>query len=377
MTLLLTTKSIAKSDLNLLCESSIWLSDNQCIAKNVEVANENERLHFEFQDKSEDKIINNVDSLEVHIKNKNPGFSVIPPELFTIFPKLLVLWIMKSNMKSLSSDNVKSAKKLEALGLRECKITEVKPNTFNGFEKMKFLSLESNKLTFINRDTFSGLKNLTTLKLNNNRIQTIEEGAFNLPILIRLNLSRNKLTTLSLSIFSSLPKLESIYLSFNDLTYIGRSLYDLLTVANIGLDNNQIIDIDLVEFAKMPALFWLNLNNTGYSLDSQQTSEVENRAFKRLVLANNNLMNLRDLNKLSMFKGMEVLDLSGNSHIALELPSIYIKTFLPQLRDVKLERTDIGCEKLRMLEHQLGEQEIMLHYDSWCRPVRLVFYVKN
>lgn len=368
MSLLLYSKSLL--GLNIVCESSIWLSDTQCVGKNVEVSNENDHLHFEFEEKSKDKSLNNVDSLEIHVKEKNAGFSVIPTEVFTIFPKLTVLWIMKSTMKELSSDNVRLAKKLEALGLRECKISEVKANTFTGFKNMKFLALESNKLTIINRNAFTGLTTLTTLRLTNNQIQTIEDGAFNLPQLIRLDLSRNKLRTLSASIFSTLPKVQSLYLSLNELTHIGRSLYSLKTIVNIGLDNNKIVDIDLVEFAKMPELFWLNLNNTDFSFKSQKSSGLKNTSFKRMILSNNNLENARDLNKLSIFKGLEVLDLSGNARIALELPSINIKSFLPKLEDVKLQRGNIDCEKSRMIQHKLSEQGVRLYYNDECKQAR-------
>lgn len=350
---------VTTTGLTLECGSDYYLEDF-CIIENLEVSNEDEPLQIVFRG---DNTRDNTAFLKINIRKSNSGFTTIPAGVFEQLPKLKKFELYRSKMTSLSSDKLAPAKKLESLTLEGCGITEVQPKSFSGFENITDLSLESNHITHIQRDTFVDMPKLKVLELNNNGIRTIEDGAFDLPELVKLQMSGNELTELSDSLFSSLHNLRDLFLFNNELTHIGRSMYGLPRVGQISLYDNQVVDIDLVEFAKMPSLSVLQLDNNGFSLESQTSSDFENEHLETLGLGG---VKLVDLKKLSIFKGLRKLNLQSGSYDGLDLPSMNVKSFLPKLEMIILQHPNADCKIVEQLYLTMQEQGITIYFEKYC-----------
>lgn len=236
-------------------------------------------------------------------------------------------------------DSVVALQKLFKLILARNEISAIEANAFNGLNDLFDLQLQYNELTAIHRLTFAGMPSLRYLDLDGNQIATIEDGAFDLPELIRLSITTNKLKTLSDIVFDGVPKLTIIRLYGNHLERIGRSLYGLMHAKHISLIDNSIQDIDLAAFAKMPYLKELELVSSGFTFGTTRIEDDQhwNSPLKMLLINENGLTDATELNKLRVFPNLRYLYLGDNAYSNLVLgDNKTLKDILPSLKTLFL-----------------------------------------
>lgn len=268
------------------------------------------------------------------------------------------LKIVRRNVFSTQS----SLHALRTLSLSRNEISEIEPYSFQGLNRLFELNLQNNRLKMIRRHTFVGLPSLGILDLQDNEIETIEDEAFDLPALELLYLGKNKLRRLSDAVFDRMPLL-TIKLNNNELEHIGRSLYGSPTITFISLEGNRIQDIDLVAFAKMSSLKLLTLTHSGFKFATTRIVDGEqwNSALERLEIADNNLTDPMELNKLQLFPKLKVLNLNGNAYTNLEIGgNRTLKDVLPSLETVSLLRLRINSDNLLTIRQQLKTDHVFV-----------------
>ncbi|XP_070572113.1 toll-like receptor 3 [Ptychodera flava] len=155
--------------------------------------------------------------------------------------------------------------KLEELYFSRNNITTLSANSFVGLHRLKFLDLYDNKVGILSPDTFYGLTDLTTLKLGNNHLSDIEqvkEALKHLESLQYLDLGYNKLTEISSFAFVGVPNLVKLVLENNEISNIHRDSFGgLSNVHELDLTKNDIQDIPNDTFSALASLRILKLRH--------------------------------------------------------------------------------------------------------------------
>lgn len=341
--------------------------------------------------------IENVDFLPPN--EGYPPFEYVPSEIFTSFPNLKRIGMIRLELKQLrtydfadafelislnlnsnrlkkisnsvfsmltSADkaalragqeikpdsNVKfPLRKLAVLWLNDNELIEIENYSFYGLMQLSALHLSGNNLTVIRERTFAGLPSLESLYLSANKIQSIEDGALKLPSLKSLMLRANKLKTLSDRLFQDSPALLSIHLEDNQIEYVGKSLEGAANVSKIALNGNPIRDLDLVALSKLPNLRELSLMNTSFTFTKikLEDGQESNSELTILNLGRNGLSDPTELIKLKIFPRLRRLSLQENLYPHLIVgESVTLSDVLPSLEIVNIYgRTDIDCNSLR------------------------------
>lgn len=267
------------------------------------------------------------------------------------------------NSASDTTDSVYPLHKMFKLHLQKNEIAEIEDNSFAGLGNLHRIHLAENKLKVIRRLTFAGLPTLLELHLENNEIDTIEDDAFDFPLMDMLFLSGNRLKRLSDDLFKHLPKLSWFTLDNNQLERFGQTLSGVSKESFIiGLSNNTLPDIDLTEFAKMPKLQWLMVAKTGLSLSTIKfdDQQVWNSPLFMLDISSNNLTNADELKKLRIFPSIQVLALSGNLFSDLQIEGYEtLKDVLPSLQSLHMiGLVNIECVKLTSIAQKLKSKGV-------------------
>ncbi|XP_035686721.1 adhesion G-protein coupled receptor G2-like isoform X2 [Branchiostoma floridae] len=82
---------------------------------------------------------------------------------------------------------------MRAIYLQQNMITSIEDGAFEGLINCEVLFLHDNNITHISANTFIGLDSLSRLTLHENMIYSIDQGAFNFPLLSEITLSSNHL----------------------------------------------------------------------------------------------------------------------------------------------------------------------------------------
>ncbi|XP_078699177.1 uncharacterized protein LOC144926371 isoform X2 [Branchiostoma floridae x Branchiostoma belcheri] len=82
---------------------------------------------------------------------------------------------------------------MRAIYLQQNMITSIEDGAFEGLINCEVLFLHDNNITHISANTFIGLESLSRLTLHENMIYSIDQGAFNFPLLSEITLSSNHL----------------------------------------------------------------------------------------------------------------------------------------------------------------------------------------
>ncbi|XP_060524278.1 toll-like receptor 7 [Cylas formicarius] len=264
---------------------------------------------------------------------------------------------------------------LEDLRIKNCKVLNIEPDTFDGLYNLKKLYLNTfnadwgrSKSLELTSFSFRGLKELQLLDLADNNIRSMPEGTFcSLTNLHTLNLTRNRirsserigidspdcnsgdLQNLDLSFndirslsedsgFSRLRRLQTLDLQYNNISDVsGEALVGLVSLKILNLSNNKIESLPQGLFAGSPELKEIHLqNNSLYSLakglfhrleqllvldlsGNQLTSNhVDNGTFSGLIrlivlnLSHNALTRIDGRSFKDLFF-LQILDLRNNS----------------------------------------------------------------
>uniref|UniRef100_A0A5S6QG24 LRRNT domain-containing protein n=1 Tax=Trichuris muris TaxID=70415 RepID=A0A5S6QG24_TRIMR len=227
---------------------------------------------------------------------------------------------------------------LMELRLRNCTLTELKENQFDGLF-VKKLDLTDNLIETVDIKAFEGLKNvLQTLLLGGNRLKELPNKALNnMEELQHLDLSSNEIGDIDENEqLINLPKLTDLNLVDNRICSIHKDTFDMvkptLQTLNLGknclaevpaaairgfkhllalhLQRNNISAIRALQFINLPMLSLLNLANNQIEIIQRQ-SFVNVPMIRFLYLGDNNYTSLES-HTFSTLESLELLDLTNN-----------------------------------------------------------------
>jgi len=213
-------------------------------------------------------------------------------------------------------------KKINWLELDNSNLTSDDLKDLKYFENLNSISLKNNNITSL--DFLSNLTSLEYVDLSNNKITDITPIG-NLKKLVTVNLADNNIT--DVTPLSSLYELDDIILDNNNITNYKNAFYDLSNLAVLSLENCSIEELTLnssndyssLNLSKNPNLkltnkvstYIVELNNNNLT-DLSILDFFNETNLSSIDLSNNDIKNIDGLSK---FKGIESLNLAHNKNI--------------------------------------------------------------
>ena len=202
---------------------------------------------------------------------------------------------------------------LESLIMRFNAINVVRDNSFSRLKSLTMLDLSQSQITRAEKDAFNGLDQVSTLKLNKNRFVTIPEklppsllflylgsnqirkipaNIFNnLVQLQELRMGNNNILTLETGAFNGLVNLKILYLYNNYIATLPGTIFSpfvRLKKLDLGKNNLKTIQVAKDRFSSLLSLYYLNLaDNKCTFLQSDIFKSM--KSLKYLHLERNNL----------------------------------------------------------------------------------------
>lgn len=305
----------------------------------------------------------------------------LSPNTFNSADRLERIEFAKNHVKRIPSRLFTGAPNLQEIDLSENRIDVIDDYAFDGLTQFEFLFLQSNSLTVLKRHTFSGAENLRGLQLEDNEIESIEDGAFDLPMLKSLFLGHNKLTALGDNTFAGAPHLYGVDFKSNRLTHIGEAFYRCQHLGALILDHNAIADITLQRFAELPELLQLSLKNSGFNFTKFNQQGAQTSSIRFLDISWNGIADANVLSRLDgIFGNLEELNLEQN-HLTDIRDLGNITTYFPNISLLELSGNQIRCERMRDIITYLRRRKITVPRtvpsDSHTTNVNGVVCVKN
>jgi Leucine-rich repeat (LRR) protein len=228
----------------------------------------------------------NLDLLDLS-ENRFSSFSTIN---FNVLSKLTKLSLSSNPIVSptLVFSQIRQAKALTRLELRDLGISIISSDAFQNQPNLIFLDLVSNKINSISSGAFSKLPNIVNIILASNSLTKINNDTFSgLDKLTEINLSNNTIVKLDSTSFANLPSLEALVLSSNNITSIDRSMISgSNNIKYISLANNKISSIAAGTFNNLINLALIDLSaNLLTDLDSNMFAGCTN--LTSIFIANN------------------------------------------------------------------------------------------
>jgi hypothetical protein len=147
-----------------------------------------------------------------------------------------------NNINSLSGKVFTRVKldNLQKLVLRECNVSSVDAEAFDGLRIVIEIDLSNNLIRDLERGTFDETERLRVLVLNQNRLQKLDDDLFHdLIFLQKIELSDNRLAQIGQKTFWNLPGLQTLTLDGNQLTKLDvRSFQNLPKLGSLELQKN-------------------------------------------------------------------------------------------------------------------------------------------
>lgn len=250
------------------------------------------------------------------------------------------------------------APKLQEIDFSENRIDHIDDYAFDRLPELEFLFLQSNRLAVLKRHTFSGAQNLRGLQLEDNEIETIEDGAFDLPLLKSLFLGHNKLSVLADGTFNGAPNLYGVDAKSNRLMRIGEAFYRCQHLGALILDHNSIADISLQRFAALPELLQLSLKKSGFNFTAFKPNGARKSSIRFLDISWNGIDDANILRRLDgIFGNLDELNLEQNQLADInDLRNITM--YFPNISLLELSGNPIECNRLRDVIAYLRRRKI-------------------
>lgn len=199
-----------------------------CLIENLTIKEKDTKLVF-------DKQTNNVTAITF----RSSQMDVLPNELFSQFPHLIVL-------------------EMELMA-----INEIKENSFMNAVHLQVLDLELNRLTEISAGTFEGAWNLRDLDLSMNRISKVSSEAFKfLEKLEHVGLSANEISVLEQGTFADMRSLQSVYLYSNHLKTLSPEMFvNCENLQDLHVSENELEEVELILSTKEMSHLTFDVNS--------------------------------------------------------------------------------------------------------------------
>ncbi len=203
-------------------EEAYCIADEEsCVFSSLEIE-EDETVIFGINKSS-----NTNDILTVYFKNSS--IFAVPREIFSIFPKVMILSMEGQNVQQIRTDTFVNAGNLGSLWLDENNIKELFSNAFNGLLKLKNLNICDNKLEIVNFDCFKGLSGLNDLRMDNNNLDFFPKNVFKDLVNLRsISLANNKLEYLPKRLFENNKILGTVVFKGNPIKAVNPKMFSHL-----------------------------------------------------------------------------------------------------------------------------------------------------
>jgi Leucine-rich repeat (LRR) protein len=204
----------------------------------------------------------------------------IPTAVFTTFPNLKDLQLIKENVRIIKSKTFINAQNLLELNLNYHRIKRLEANSFEGLGQLKTLILSRGSLSQIDIGAFNGLENLKNLYLYSNKIKSVSAGIFqNLPEIRLILLSHNLISQLDENTFSHFEKLRDIVIRQNDLETLPGALFENnKDLEFINFSRNKLVNIPAKLFVHPKIEFVLLSSNVCIDKNYRRTENYSNIA---------------------------------------------------------------------------------------------------
>jgi len=160
-----------------------------------------------------------------------------------IFPKLIVLQIVNSNLESIHANAISGLKNLKQLFIKNTNITGfLNSMAFRNLPSLQILHLDGCRIPKLSPQTLDRLPSLMQVVFNRNKMFSIEGNALHkLPLLSHLTLSFNDVEEIRPNAFSNLPKLDFLQLAENRFkTLHHECFHNLPNLRHMVLSGNRI-----------------------------------------------------------------------------------------------------------------------------------------
>jgi Leucine-rich repeat (LRR) protein len=177
----------------------------------------------------------------------------IPASVFTTFPNVKELRMVKEKLRVIKPKTFINAHNLKVLNLHYHQIKRLEAKTFEGLAKVETLILSHGSLSQIDVGAFNGLDNLENLYLFSNKLKSFSSEIFqNLLKLKLIYLNHNLIDQLDEDSFSHLEKLESLTLCDNDLEALPGALFgNNKLLKHVDFSRNKLVNIPAKLFAHL------------------------------------------------------------------------------------------------------------------------------
>lgn len=320
--------------------------------------------------------IPNCERLEYNISFETPEemkekeMEIVPYEIYKLeklrqrtitfygWDNLKVLRIKECDMSELYWEMFDGLSSLEHLSLEDNGIKDIPPFSFYGTPNIKSLSLSNNEIFDMNYRCLAGLLELQLLDLSHNNIGKLSEQTFPpFPKLEIVDLSDNPIRNLFPSIFGVMNKTEVLYVGAEDVPLelnAPKPFEDLASLIYLEIPNLHIPKMDESVFSSLQSLEILKIRHGNIPY-------VEFDSFSKLLKLKEMHMSNCNIQEISMdtffgAKRLEIVDLSHNSLKTIpsglfddqhELKEIYLND--NQLKDLPADIFKLNSLKMIQL----------------------------
>eukprot|EP00055_Hartaetosiga_balthica_P014766 m.82972 g.82972 ORF g.82972 m.82972 type:complete len:1671 (-) comp8681_c1_seq1:145-5157(-) len=194
--------------------------------------------------------------------------TMLPTHVFDPLNDLTVLDLSVNALSELPEGVFEFTTKVVQLLMANNQLDSLPLSVFSKLFGLKELQLNSNQLTEVKEDIFSSGHDLEMLSLERNRIQHIEQGTFDgLSKLSSLYIGYNRLPTLPVGIFSQLTSLTELYLHNNQLAWLDKDMFSSLSqLVELTLFANRLESFPSnTVFAALKNIQYLDVENNQLS----------------------------------------------------------------------------------------------------------------
>jgi hypothetical protein len=166
-----------------------------------------------------------------------------------------------NNFPKLNNEFFGKFKNMKSLNLKQCKISEISPDAFQGLTKLKKLYLTENEITRLYQHVFEPLACLQSLYLDENKIEYLDKNLLKHNRNLRvLSLGFNQISSFAAELLANLQNLEDFSIQNNQIRTFSKKVFqENKKLKSLNLMANGIFAIERDTFQHLNELTYLNL----------------------------------------------------------------------------------------------------------------------
>lgn len=312
MILLCVLTTTFADEIHVFCTKT--LEENECSINKFYFPNDDRKINYLTNTETFRSGINDIVTSESRLVK-------LPVEIFTAYVNLQGLFLQNCDINKINENTFLNAKNLNVLDLSRNKLKEFTNTTFEGAVNLQSLDLSFNELEKIPTNLFNKINKLLIVYLANNKIKKLNKLTFSsLTNLRQLNLDNNQIKTIDSTIFTNNKKLQILQISSNKISDLSDSIKNLNKLWQLDVSKNSLKKLEnypksvlnlFVNENRLENLF-INENVNKLNATKNQISEMDFYSYIALKELYLNSNNLRNIEKLSKLKNIEILHIAEN-----------------------------------------------------------------